>query len=1009
MRNRKSYAAFVVIVGICLVAFGANKAAKKPMPKSGDAEPGSEIKLERVPPMTPQQSHDATEVMPGFRMDLVASEPNIASPVAIAFDEGGQIYVVEMIGYSEKEKEHLGRIRLLTDKDGDGIYETSKVFVDKLSWPTAVICYDGGIFVGDAPDILYFKDTDGDGKADVRKVVYTGFGRKNVQGLLNTFLWGLDHKIYGQTSSSGGKITRPDKLGEPLDLSGRDFRFDPKTLEIEAITGGGQHGMSFNRWGDRFVCQNSDHLQAIVFEEKYVSRNPYQSVVSARRSIASDGPQAEVYRISPVEAWREARTKLRVSGAVPGPIEGGGRAAGYFTGSTGVTIYEGGLWPNNDDATALIADVGSNLIHRKRLSPEGVTYRGDRIDKNTEFIRSKDIWFRPVQMTIGPEGGLYVMDMYREVIEHPLSLPAVIKRQLDLSSGQDMGRLYRVVPSDYKYEKPKLLDMANIEELAAALDDTNQWRRMTALRLIYEKQDPKADKVLHAQLAKTERPEGRIDVLYALDSVGALADADLLKALGDEHPQVRRHAIRLSESRLDKTASLREKVLSLVADSDPVVQFQLALSLGECHDPAATQALATILLHNTNRDITDAALTSIVDRAGSVLAQLLGSDKWVTSHTGQMVLGAIIGQISRQRRPQDLDVLVALLQSPEGSQHVASKAALLKALSRLPSDALSGNDPPQLAKLRELRKSAAKRLVAQAEAVLQRSDAKPEERVSAVDNLSLDTFDNQKAEFAKLLGTHESEAIHAAVLAACAQYESAEVPKLVLGAWPKFSQNERSKVVDLLLRRGAWALALAEYLQKENVRITALQPAQVSRLGNYPSTKVREIARKLGGQGMTEDRQKVFKDYHDEALAGGDATQGRAVFEKNCSTCHEVAGIGHAVGPNLAAMVNRGAEAVLYNVIAPNAEVDPRFLEYVVLTNDGQVMSGVIAGETSTAVTLRGPEDKTTTILRVDIDDIHTTGKSLMPEGFEKTIDKKSMANLITFLQQGAGSQGAKK
>ncbi len=168
---------------------------------------------------------------------------------------------------------------------------------------------------------------------------------------------------------------------------------------------------------------------------------------------------------------------------MPGPIEGGGRAAGYFTGSTGATIYEGGLWPNNDDATALIADVGSNLIHRKRLSPEGVTYRGDRIDKDTEFIRSKDIWFRPVQMTIGPEGALYVMDMYREVIEHPASLPAVLKRQLDLSSGQDMGRLYRVVPDDYKYKKPQLLDKASAEELAAALDDANQWRRMTAMRL----------------------------------------------------------------------------------------------------------------------------------------------------------------------------------------------------------------------------------------------------------------------------------------------------------------------------------------------------------------------------------------------------------------------------------------------------------------------------------------------------------------------------------------------
>jgi putative membrane-bound dehydrogenase-like protein len=1009
MQNRKSLSAFVVLVFVCVAALGADKAAKKPAPKPGDPEPGSDIKLARVPPMTPQQSHDATEVMPGFRMDLVTSEPNIASPVAISFDEAGRMYVVEMIDYSEKDKEHLGRIRLLTDEDGDGIYETSKVFVDKLSWPTAVTCYDGGIFVGDAPDILYFKDTDGDGKADVRKVVYTGFGRKNVQGLFNTFLWGLDHKIYGQTSSSGGKITRPDKPGEPLELSGRDFRFDPKTLEIEAITGGGQHGMSFNRWGDRFVCHNSDHLQAIVFEEKYVARNPFQSVISARRSIASDGPQAEVYRISPVEAWREARTKLRVSGAVPGPIEGGGRAAGYFTGSTGVTIYEGGLWPNNDDAIALIADVGSNLVHRKRLSREGVTYRGDRIDQNTEFIRSKDIWFRPVQMTIGPEGALYVMDMYREVIEHPLSLPAVLKRQLDLSSGQDMGRLYRVVPEDFKYAKPKPLHKTDIEELAAALDDANQWQRTTALRLIYEKQIPAAGKILHTQLAKTKRPEGRICVLYALDSVGALEDADLLKALGDEHPQVRRHAIRLSEPRLDKSAALHEKVISLVSDSDPVVQFQLALSLGESHDASATPAIAEILLHNADRDITDAGLTSIVDRAGPVLELLLGNDKWPTSRSGERVIGAIVGQIARQRKPQDLDVLVDLLKSPEGKLSAASKAALLKALSRLPSDALSGSEPSQLVELRNLQQSAAKKLVAQAEEVLRGSNANTDDRVAAIANLSLDKFDNQQAEFAKLFSQQESPAIRAAVLTACAQYESPNVPKMVLAQWSKLSQAERSQVADLLLRRGAWALALAEYLQKENVRITALEPAQVSKLQNYPDPKVRAIVKKLGGQGMSEDRQKVFKDYHDEALAGGDATQGRAVFEKNCSTCHQVAGIGHAVGPNLSAMVNRGSEAVLYNVIAPNAEVDPRFMEYVVLTSDGQVMSGVIAGETSTAVTLRGPEDKTTTILRVDIDDIHTTGKSLMPEGFEKTIDKKSMANLITFLQQAAGSQGAKK
>ncbi len=368
MLNRYSASVLVAASAIAyFAAMGANDPPVKPTATPSGAAPGADIKLERVPPMSPENSLSSAEIAKDFRMDLAAAEPQVIDPIAMAFDEAGRMYVVEMRDYSEKDKERLGRIRLLSDADGDGRFETSHVFAEDLSWPTAVACYDGGVFIGNAPDILYCKDTDGDGKADVRKVVYTGFGRSNVQGLFNSFQWGLDHKIHGATSSSGGQITQPGKSSSPLELGGRDFCFDPKTLEISATTGGGQHGMSFNRWGDRFVCHNSDHLQAIVFEERYLARNPYQSVVSARRSIASDGPQASVFRISPVEGWREARTKLRVAGLVPGPVEGGGRAAGYFTSGTGVTVYEGGLWPNDNDATVLVSDVGSNLIHRKRL------------------------------------------------------------------------------------------------------------------------------------------------------------------------------------------------------------------------------------------------------------------------------------------------------------------------------------------------------------------------------------------------------------------------------------------------------------------------------------------------------------------------------------------------------------------------------------------------------------------------------------------------------------------
>jgi putative membrane-bound dehydrogenase-like protein len=1009
MLSRKSMTIVVWVAALCgAVAVGATKSPLK----SADQAPPAELKLERVPPKTPNESLASTEVAPGFRMDLVAAEPDVCSPVAMAFDEAGRLYVVEMIDYSEKDQARLGRIRLLTDEDSDGKYESSRIFVDDLSWPTAVACYDGGIFIGDAPDILYCKDTDGDGRADVRKVVYTGFGRSNVQGLFNTFLWGLDHKIYGQSSSSGGHVTRPGSNAPPLELHNRDFCFDPKTLEISPITGGGQHGMSFNRWGDRFVCSNSDHLQAIVFEERYVSRNPYQSVVSARRTIATDGPQAEVYRISPVEAWREARTKLRVSGAAPGPVEGGGRAAGYFTGSTGVTVYEGGLWPNDDDPRVLISDVGSNLIHRKRLSPDGATYRGDRIDKDSEFIRSKDIWFRPVQMTIGPEGGLYVMDMYREVIEHPKSIPAVLKDQLDLSSGEDRGRLYRVVPADYKYVAPKSLAKASTAELAAALDDGNQWRRMTALRLIYQQQDPAAGKLLHEQLAAAKRPEGRIALLYALDSVNALVNADLLSAIGDSHPQVRRHALRLSETRLNKSVALRKKALSLVNDPDLAVRFQAALSLGECNDMSATLALGQILLQNSdNRDICDAVLTSIVDRAGGILTFLLADEKWTNSPRGESIIRALVGQVARQRRTDDLDAIVSLLRFAEGNVRAAGKSALLKALSRLPSKALNGSSPPQLTALRELRQTAAEKILAAANDVLNQRDASVEARIAAIADLTVDKFDRAQPLLERLLSPQEPAAIRAAIFAACAQFESPEVSKLLLSKWADYTPAERLQVIDVLLRRGTWAVALAQYLDEQKIRITTLDPSHAAKLEHYPSPKVRQIARKLRGQAPPEDRQRVFQDYREVLFTTGDAKRGKELFVKNCATCHEVGGVGSAVGPNLAAMVSRGTESVLFNILAPNVEVDPRFLEFTVLTTGGEVISGVKASESSTAVTILGPEKKTTTILEVDIDEINTTGKSLMPDGFEKLIDKKAMADLLEFLKQAAaqGEQGEKK
>ena len=211
---------------------------------------------------------------------------------------------------------------------------------------------------------------------------------------------------------------------DAINVRGRDIAFHPRTFEFALTSGAAQHGMCFDDWGRKFVSSNSNHIQQVMYEDRYIARNPLLSPPSSRVSIAADGPQAEVFRTSPVEPWRIVRTRLRVGGKVPGPIEGGGRAAGYFTGATGATIYRGDAWPSQWKGLAIVGDVGSNLVHRKRLEPDGLKFIARRIDEQSEFVTSSDIWFRPAQFANAPDGSLHVIDVCREVIEHPKSLAA---------------------------------------------------------------------------------------------------------------------------------------------------------------------------------------------------------------------------------------------------------------------------------------------------------------------------------------------------------------------------------------------------------------------------------------------------------------------------------------------------------------------------------------------------------------------------------------------------------
>ena len=432
------------------VAFPLSAAEPVPDPKE----------LPRIPFTAAKDARKTFTVKEGIELQLAAAEPLVVDPVAMCFDEFGRLFVVEMIGYSERQHEKLGRVRRLVDTNGDGRFDQSTIFAKGLAWPTALFCSKGGVYVGVTPDLFFFKDTNGDGVSDVQKKIFTGFGksRLNVQGIFNSLRWGLDNRIHGATAHNGGDITQPDTDGKPVSLRGRDFSFDPRTLEFRAESSTAQHGMSFDDFGRKFVCSNSSHIQAILYHSRYAGRNPHYALPSQRVSIAADGAAAPVFRLSPDEPWRIVRTRWRIAKAVRGPVEGGGRVSGYFTAATGITIYRGDALGKAFRGNAFIADAGSNLIHRKLLRYDGVQPIAVRPkdEQQREFIASTDNWFRPVQFANAPDGCLYVADMYRETIEHPWSIPLSIKKHLDLNSGNNRGRIWRIAPKGFKSPKRKL-------------------------------------------------------------------------------------------------------------------------------------------------------------------------------------------------------------------------------------------------------------------------------------------------------------------------------------------------------------------------------------------------------------------------------------------------------------------------------------------------------------------------------------------------------------------------
>ena len=1008
-----------------------------------------------VSPLEPQAAQKAFEVDPGLTVNLIAAEPLVVAPCALAWDAQGRLYVAENRGYpiGSKDELPLGKIAMLEDMDGDGLMDKRTVFADNLTFPNGLMAWNGGLIVTCAPDILFLKDVDGDGQSDTRRVLLTGFDTRNSTQLrVSNPTLGPDGWIYLTSGLARvGNVSSPAHPGRQSVRVGTDSRFDPFTLQIETLDSRGQFGHTFDDWGNRFHCMNRIHIQHTVISRSVLERNPHVAFSETVQNV----PEAMV------DDLLKSRNLAARTYPISDNITTADSHVGTFSAACSVHVYRGNELPPTYYGNVFTCDPTGNLVHRDTLTPVGPTFSSRIANEGREFLASRDNWFRPVYVTTGPDGALYVCDMYRSTIEHPDYLPVEVRKRTDFEAGRDMGRIWRIasaeeaqlqeVVSNPPIQNPKSkiqnsstglnLESYNTSALVELLGHENVWQREIAARLLIERRETDAIPFLLRELPRPDSGEtsdsflrrrrlaqgypASLDAVRRITSLNTLmtlsrwdpsieqensiisSDSEtgreilrrLLYATVDEFPGVRFTAWRWLR-RIPRPGPQIADAIKLHWAEDPnsAVRFQIAVGLGQWVGTTNLQALLRIALEDGANKWTRAAIFSgLKDRELGFLDRLGQTELQNPPIPLMFELGKYLGNLTGKREGvTNLNRYFTVQNQADSKSQFAFWSGVIESTRHESNDQSRRDLLSSLGFTDALQSSVAN----YATRILNDRGENPEARQTSARFLSFSRSPKTIDLLLKILEPGQSPELQHAIVSLLPDFPVHIVAKKVLNAelWNSLTPRNRNLLITGLLSREATTIGLLTAIRSKSFPVNALSTALRNRLSKHKEDHIRKLADELVAVG-SGNRMRVYEQFKSVASMRGNSGNGKAVFTAQCASCHRLEREGANVGPDLFGIRNQSKEATLLHVLVPNFEVLTGFSGYEIETKDGRSLSGLLSSETDSSLTLRMAHGIEESITRSDIQSLRASNLSLMPEGFEETMSRQDLADLLAFLK----------